>query len=73
MAKTNASPAQNTVANNDVKTDLGITFKNVKTQSVNIGGTDFYYRKLGDKDAGHGGMYQYHEAFVKSALAFLAK
>lgn len=25
------------------------------------------------KDAGHGGMYQYHEAFVKSALAFLAK
>ncbi|MBO9729948.1 MAG: alpha/beta hydrolase [Chitinophaga sp.] len=52
MAKTNASPAQNTVANNDVKTDLGITFKNVKTQSVNIGGTDFYYRKLGDNNAG---------------------
>ena len=25
------------------------------------------------KDAGHGGMFQYHEAFIKSALAFLAK
>jgi hypothetical protein len=32
MAKTNASPAQNTVANNDIKTDSGITFQNVKTQ-----------------------------------------
>jgi len=25
------------------------------------------------KDAGHGGIFQYHEAFVKSALTFLAK
>ena len=25
------------------------------------------------KDAGHGGMFQYHDNFVKSALAFLAK
>ena len=25
------------------------------------------------KDAGHGGIFQYHDAFVKSALAFLAK
>ena len=25
------------------------------------------------KDAGHGGIFQYHEEFVKSALAFLAK
>jgi pimeloyl-ACP methyl ester carboxylesterase len=25
------------------------------------------------KDAGHGGMFQYHEEFVRSALAFLAK
>ena len=25
------------------------------------------------KDAGHGGIFQYHEAFVKSALSFLAK
>jgi pimeloyl-ACP methyl ester carboxylesterase len=25
------------------------------------------------KDAGHGGIFQYHEDFVKSALAFLRK
>ena len=25
------------------------------------------------KDAGHGGIFQYHDEFVKSALAFLAK
>jgi len=25
------------------------------------------------KDAGHGGIFQYHEELVKSALAFLAK
>ena len=25
------------------------------------------------KDAGHGSIFQYHEEFVKSALAFLAK
>ena len=25
------------------------------------------------KDAGHGGIFQYHDAFVKNALAFLAK
>jgi pimeloyl-ACP methyl ester carboxylesterase len=25
------------------------------------------------KDAGHGGIFQYHDEFVKSVLAFLAK
>jgi hypothetical protein len=25
------------------------------------------------KDAGHGGIFQYHDDFVKSALAFLSK
>ena len=57
-----------------------MTFKNVKTQTINVGGIDFYYRKLGDnleiivyKDAGHGGIFQYHEDFMKSALAFLVK
>jgi len=25
------------------------------------------------KDAGHGGIFQYHEEFVKSTLEFLAK
>lgn len=112
MVKINASSAQNTEANNDVKTNSGITFQNVKTQTINVAGTDFYYRKLGEntaglpviflnhlaatmdncdprimdgiaskhqitcfdnRGAGHGGMFQYHEAFVKSALAFLAK
>lgn len=29
-----------------------VTFQNVKTQSVNIAGTDFYYRKLGENNSG---------------------
>jgi pimeloyl-ACP methyl ester carboxylesterase len=29
-----------------------MTFKNVKTQTINVGGTDFYYRKLGENNAG---------------------
>lgn len=29
-----------------------ITFQNVKTKTVNIGGTDFHYRKLGDNNSG---------------------
>lgn len=29
-----------------------MNFKNVKTQSVNVGGTDFYYRKLGEDKPG---------------------
>jgi len=52
MAKINASSAQNTEANNDVKTNSGITFQNVKTQTINVGGTDFYYRKLGENNPG---------------------
>lgn len=52
MAKISESSAQNTIASNDVKTNSGITFQNVKTKSVNIGGTDFYYRKLGENNAG---------------------
>lgn len=29
-----------------------MNFKNVKTQSINVGGTDFYYRKLGEDKPG---------------------
>ena len=29
-----------------------MNFKNVKTQSINVGGTEFYYRKLGDNNSG---------------------
>ena len=52
MAKTNTPFAQNSVANNNAKTGSGITFQNVNTQTINIGGTDFYYRKLGENNAG---------------------
>jgi pimeloyl-ACP methyl ester carboxylesterase len=100
MVKINTSFAQYSVANNNAKTGSGITFQNVKTQTVNVGGRikqpvlvangdndrmvpssntyDLSKRIPNSEliiynDAGHGGMYQYHEAFVKSALAFLAK
>ena len=42
MANTNFLFAQNTVANNYVKTGPGVRFQNVKTQTINVGGTDFY-------------------------------
>ena len=44
--------AQNNIANKEVKTSLGITFQNVKTQTINVGGTGFYYRKLGENNSG---------------------
>ena len=52
MTNTNSPFAQTNVANNDANTGPGITFQNVKTQIVNVAGTDFYYRKLGEKNAG---------------------
>lgn len=51
MAKINIAFA-NYVANNDAKTGSGITFQNVKTQTINVAGTDFYYRKLGENNSG---------------------
>ena len=51
MAKINISFA-NYVANNDAQTGSGITFQNVKTQTINVAGTDFYYRKLGENNSG---------------------
>ena len=52
MAKTNSPFAQNNAANNDASTGSGITFQHVKTQSINVNGTDFYYRKLGENNPG---------------------
>ena len=34
--------------NNNTKPGAAITFQNVKTQTINAGGIDFYYRKLGE-------------------------
>lgn len=52
MAKTNSPSAQNNVANNDARAGSGITFQNAKTQPINVGGTDFYYRRLGENNSG---------------------
>lgn len=52
MANTSSPFAQNYVANNDAETGSGITFQNVKTQTINVAGTDFYYRKLGENNSG---------------------
>ena len=48
MTKMNTSLAQNYGA----QIGSGATFQNVKTQTVNVGGTDFYYRKLGEHNPG---------------------
>lgn len=37
--------------NNPVKTTI-MEFKNVKTQSINVEGTEFFYRKLGENNSG---------------------
>ena len=50
MENTNFLFAQNNVANNYTKTGPVDRFQNVKTQTINVGGTDFYYRKLGENN-----------------------
>ena len=50
MANTNFPFAQNNVASNDASTGPVKRFQNVKTQTINVGGTDFYYRKLGENN-----------------------
>lgn len=40
---TNASSAHG--MNNDTKVSSDIIFRDVKTQTINVGGIDFYYRK----------------------------
>jgi len=52
MANMNTSFAQNNVANNGVRTRSVTRFQNVVTQTINVGGTDFYYRKLGENNSG---------------------
>jgi len=46
------SIAQTNRLNNDSLKTATMTFQNVKTQTINVGGTDFYYRKLGENNAG---------------------
>jgi pimeloyl-ACP methyl ester carboxylesterase len=38
--------------NNSTDKNLTMTFQNIKTQAINVGGTDFYYRKLGEDNSG---------------------
>jgi len=52
MANTNFLFAQSNVANNNVKTGPGVKFQNVKTQTINVDGTNFYYRTLGENNPG---------------------
>jgi pimeloyl-ACP methyl ester carboxylesterase len=62
------------------------SYKDAPTRTVSAGGVDLAYRELGPKagvpvnnqlviypDAGHGGIFQFHEQFVEKALEFLAK
>jgi len=52
MTNTNFLSAQNTVANNNANTGPVDRFQNVKTQTMNVDGIDFYYRKLGENNPG---------------------
>ena len=46
-----ATAQTNNQNSNSLKNTI-VSFKNVKTQSINVGGTDFYYRKLGENNSG---------------------
>lgn len=37
---------------NESNKNSTMTFQNVKTESINVGGTDFYYRRLGENNSG---------------------
>ena len=52
MATTTSRFARNNAANKDTKTGSGTTFQNIKTKTINVNGTDFYYRKLGENNDG---------------------
>src|SRR5687767_9985939 len=47
-----ASIAQTNNLNKDILKATTMKFQNVKTQTINVAGTDFYYRKLGENNAG---------------------
>jgi pimeloyl-ACP methyl ester carboxylesterase len=46
------STAQTNNQNNNSLKNTIMNFKNVKTQSINVGGTEFYYRKRGENNQG---------------------
>src|SRR5436190_8842559 len=46
------SVAQTDHLNNDSLKIATMTFQNVKTQTINVDGTNYYYRKLGENNAG---------------------
>jgi pimeloyl-ACP methyl ester carboxylesterase len=46
------SAAQTNNQNNNSQKTTIMNFKNVKTQSINVSGTDFFYRKLGENNSG---------------------
>jgi len=52
LAKVLTSFAQNAVTDSKLKSATTITYQYVSTQSINVGGTDFYYRRLGENNAG---------------------
>jgi len=47
-----ASIAQTNNSNKNTLKATTMTFQNVKTQTINVGGTDFHYRKLGENNSG---------------------
>ena len=47
-----ASIAQTNNPNQDILKATTMKFQNVKTQTINVAGTDFYYRKLGGNKSG---------------------
>ena len=47
-----ASIAQTNNLNKDILKATTMKFQNVKTQTINVAGTDFYYRKLGENNPG---------------------
>lgn len=51
MIAKSTGQTNNLINNNSLKTKI-MDFKNVKTQSINIKGTDFFYRKLGEDKPG---------------------
>lgn len=46
------SNAQTNNENNDKLKTTIMNFENVKTDSINVEGTEFYYRKLGENNSG---------------------
>jgi len=52
LVKFSPSFAQKNVANQNLQSGINTSFQNVKTQSINVGGTNFYYRKLGENNSG---------------------